>query len=90
MEATQKIQTLKNFLTRNAFSYGWNTASKKDIADDAETIINLVAISSYGFASEIATTVEKFKRVSEKQAYWIAKAAVENEQDTRVSYIYEA
>lgn len=90
MESNQKIQTLKNFLTRNAFSYRWNTASKKELADEAMTIIHLVAIGSFGFASEIATTVEKFQKVSEKQAYWIAKVAVENDKDSRISYIYEA
>ncbi len=45
----------------------------------ANEIVHLVKEGNFGFASEIATSVEKFGRISEKQAYWIARAAWENE-----------
>jgi hypothetical protein len=89
MTTSEKIQTLKGFITRKAFSYNWNNASVREMADEAETVIALVAKHNLGFASEIATTVEKFKKISEKQAYWIAKAAVEASLDSRVDFIYE-
>lgn len=85
-----KIQVLKNFIVSNAFAYGWNTASKRELGDEAETIVDQVAKFTTGFASEIAQTVLKYKKVSEKQAYWIAKAAVENNKDTRVEFLYAA
>jgi hypothetical protein len=88
MEQSQQIQTVKGFLTSYAFSYGWNTASKKEMSDEAESIIALIAMGTYGFASEIASTVNKFKKVSEKQAYWIAKAAVESGVANRVDYLF--
>jgi len=90
METSQKIQILKKFILGYAFSYSWNAASRKELANEAETVIDLVAISGLGFASEIAATVAKYKKISEKQAYWIAKAAVENNHDTRVAHFYEA
>jgi hypothetical protein len=42
-----------------------------------EIVLN-VRMSTTGFASEVAKTVEKYGRVSEKQAYVIARAFVEN------------
>jgi len=86
---SEKIHIIKGFILRNAFSYTFNTASKKELADEAETIISLVAASNLGFSSDIATTVEKYKKVSEKQAWCIAKAAVENNKESRISYLYE-
>lgn len=74
----QEIQEMKSFLVRNAFSYGWNTASRKQVDENAQDIIYRVSIGSFGLASEIAGTVLKYNKLSEKQAYWIAKAAVEN------------
>ena len=47
--------------------------------DRANRIVAAVKAGSFGLPSDIATTVEKFGRCSEKQAYWIARAAWENE-----------
>lgn len=88
MEAQDKIQTLKGYLLRNSFQYGWNNASKRDADDESQTIIDYVKTGNFGFASEIATTVLTYKRISEKQAYWISKTAIENNLDTRINYIY--
>lgn len=45
----------------------------------ANNIVKAVKDGNFGFASEIAASVEKYGRVSEKQAYWIARAAWENQ-----------
>ena len=45
----------------------------------AEQTVNAIAEGNFGFASDIAKTVKNFGRISEKQAYWIARAAWENE-----------
>lgn len=90
MTQAQKIQEVKKFIVQYAFQYGWNRASIKSFADEAETVISIVAMrEEAGFAAEIAQTVEKYKRVSEKQAYWIAKAAVELDITTRIDYLWE-
>ena len=88
METTTKIQTVKSFITNYAFSYDFNNASKREMADEAETVIELVAQSGLGFASDIANTVNKYKKISEKQAYWIAKTAIENSLDSRIEFLY--
>jgi PhoPQ-activated pathogenicity-related protein len=51
-ELTQKV---KSFLLNYAFSYGWNNASRRELDDEAQTIIDLVARGNYGFASEMLT-----------------------------------
>ena len=90
MTTATKIQEVKIFLGR-AYSAGWNNASDSDFANMAETIIGRVADKEEsGFAGEIAKTVEKTKRVSEKQAYWIAKFAVENNMTTKIDFLFEA
>lgn len=53
--------------------------SFNDFQDFANEVVAAVKASNFGFASEIAATVEKTGRISEKQAYWIARAAWENE-----------
>ena len=88
MENTKKIEVTKSFIVNNAFLYNWNNASIKEDADAAEKMIDLVAGSNLGFASEIAATAAKYKKVSEKQAYHIAKAAVENNLTT-IDYMFE-
>jgi len=85
MNTYQKIQNVKNLIRANAFSTPYrdeNTdlTSLKLAQDEAQTadfIIATVKDNELGFASEIATTVFTYKRISEKQAYWIAKAAVD-------------
>lgn len=89
MDTNTQIQEVKWFICNYAFSANWNNASRADMANDAETVIGYVATANLGFASEIAQTVEKYKKISEKQAYWIAKAAVENNKAERISYLFE-
>lgn len=48
----------------------------------AEQTVNAIAEGNFGFASDIAKTVKNFGRISEKQAYWISRAAWENEIPT--------
>lgn len=50
-----------------------------EFQDFANEVVAAVKAGNFGFASEIAATVEKTGRISEKQAYWIARAAWENE-----------
>jgi len=90
MTTANKIQEVKVFLGY-AFSAGWNNNSSKGMADDAETIIGKVARrEGAGFAGDIANSVEKYKKISEKQAYWIAKFVVENNLTDRIEYLFEA
>lgn len=50
-----------------------------DFQDFANEVVAAVKAGNFGLASEIAATVEKTGHISEKQAYWIARAAWENE-----------
>lgn len=59
-------------------------ANQQSFAEEANRIILDVANLDC-FAAEIAKTVLKYNRCSEKQAYWIARAAAEN----NVSSLYE-
>lgn len=52
---------------------------KDEMISLAEITVNAIAEGDFGFASDIAKTVKNFGRISEKQAYWIARAAWENE-----------
>lgn len=75
------IQKVKGALVAYAREDKWNknTAYELGFNGDAQSVIEQVANSAFGFASEIAQTVVKYNfKISEKQAYWIAKAAVEN------------
>lgn len=62
-----------------AYNMGWN--------DDAQSVIDDVAKGNYGFASDVAKTVasRNYRSISDKQAYVIAKAAVDN----NVSALYK-
>jgi hypothetical protein len=85
---TQTIQKVKSFIFRYARIDKWNNNSASSFNDEAQTIIDLVARGSYGFASDIAHTVVNSKfYISEKQAYWIAKIAVENNLASRIDYL---
>jgi hypothetical protein len=88
MENNQKIQVIKNLIVNRAFNKNFGNDVAWELTDEAETIIDYVANKPYGLATEIAHTVNKFKKVSEKQAYWIAKAAVENNECLRVEYLF--
>lgn len=85
---TQKIQKVKSFLLRYARIDRWNNNSASEFNDEAQSIIDRIAIKNYGFASEIAQTVVKYQfNISEKQAYWIAKVAVENNETSSIDYL---
>ena len=88
MTTAQQIQEVKQFICSFAFSSNWNNSSRADMDNDAQSVIGYVANGNLGFASEIAQTVEKYKKISVKQAYWIAKAAVENNKVERISYLF--
>lgn len=48
---------------------------------DSNAVVDAIAEGNYGKASDIARTVLKNKKISEPQAYWIARTAWENELD---------
>ena len=73
----QIIQAVKEVLlgfTSNSRTF---KANHNDMAEMADTLVSRVAEVT-GFAGDVAKTVEKYGKVSEKQAYIIARAAVEN------------
>ena len=83
-----KIQEVKSFLVRYAKIDRWNNNSASNFNDEAQSIIERIAIGDYGFASEIAQTVVKYNfSISEKQAYWVARKAVENEMLSNIDYL---
>ena len=85
-----KIQEVKSFLVRYAKIDRWNNNSASNFNDEAQSIIERIAIGDYGFASEIAQTVVKYNfSISEKQAYWVARTAVENEMLSNIDYLFE-
>lgn len=51
------------------------------LCSEANTVVETIAAGDYGFASDIAKTVLANNKISEKQAYWIARTAWENEID---------
>ncbi len=71
-----KIQAVKAFLLSFSFSYNWNNASKRQMSELCDNVIGYVADFTTGFASEVAKTCEKYRKVSEKQAYVIAREYV--------------
>lgn len=79
------IQCVKSVVccirTCNTYGSKWSS-HKTDVQDRLETLAHAVVCGvhegNYGFASEVAATVLKYNRASEKQAYVIARAAVEN------------
>ena len=90
MTTATKINEVKFFLSY-AFSSSFNTASNKEFDNMAQTIIGKVARNEEsGLAGDIAKTIEKSKRVSDKQAYWIAKFAVENNLTSNIEFLFEA
>lgn len=75
------IQSVKRGLIRYAKEDKWNrnTEYRLGFNSDAQGVIDQVAKGNYGFASQVAETVRRYGyRISEKQAYVIARAAVEN------------
>jgi hypothetical protein len=89
MEATQKIQEVKRMLVTYINADRWNNNSQMELRDQMLSVVEDVRLANLGFASEIAATVGKVERCSEKQAYWIAKVAVENNLTKRIDYQFE-
>jgi hypothetical protein len=57
----------------------WSNNSMMDVKDTYLSLVWEVMNKAQGFAKDVATTVDKYGKVSEKQAYIIAKAACELE-----------
>jgi len=89
METTNKIKILKSMIMRYIRIDRWNENSKAAINDDICWLVEVVAKSNLGFASEVAKTVATYKKASEKQAYIIARAAVESGLEEKISYYFE-
>lgn len=89
LTANEKIQEVKRMMVIYINADRWNDNSKMALKDQVLSVVSQVAMAGLGFASDIATTVDKFERCSEKQAYWIAKAAVENNLTSRIDYQFE-
>lgn len=70
--AIERHTVVNRWNDNTAYTMGWN--------DDAQDIVSNVAKGNYGFASDVAKTVvaRNYRSISEKQAYVIARAAVEN------------
>ena len=84
VSASDKIQKLAKFLinfTGNAGKY----RSFGQQADLADTLLHQATLCG-GFAAEVAQTVQSTRRVSDKQAFIIAKALVQNNRDSVYSY----
>lgn len=76
------VQAVKRGLLNYAKTDRWNRSNDYYLGfnDQAQTVIDKVAVGNYGFPSQVAQTVKKYNyRISEKQAYVIAKAAVDHE-----------
>ena len=71
------IQTVKNALVRYIGMDRWNNNSMMDIREDYFQLVSHVMYNATGFAKDVATTVDRTGRISEKQAYIIARAACE-------------
>ena len=76
------VQDVKRGLLDYAKIDRWNRSNDYywGFNDQAQTVIDRVAAGNFGFPSQVAQTVKKYNyRISEKQAYVIAKAAVDND-----------
>jgi hypothetical protein len=89
MTTTEKIQEVKRMLITYVNADRWHNNSQMELKDQMLSVVLDVELANLGFASEIATTVGKYERCSEKQAYWIAKSAVENNLTKRIDYQFE-
>ena len=77
--ATADLQSVKNALLKYARVDHWNDNSSVWMEDEVRGLIDSVSESpKLGFASQVAQSVRKYNyKISEKQAYVIAKAATE-------------
>lgn len=51
---------------------------REDNFEYTSTLVQMIADANLGMASDIANSVLRYKKCSFKQAYWLAKAAIEN------------
>lgn len=72
-KARKTIESIKNELLFG-FSDFYTTPAKQE----SLAYVKLISEQVSGFAADICKTVLGTKRLSEKQAYWIAKSAFEN------------
>ena len=86
MTTTEKIQEVKRMLVNYVNADRRFNNSQMQLKDEMLSTVEDVRLANLGFASDIAATVVKSERCSEKQAYWIAKTAVENNLTSRIDY----
>jgi len=78
-EKNEKIQEYKNDLL-----WGFGNHYKRGTQyQQAQCIIDTLLMEGEGFAVNVAKTVDKYKRCSEKQAYIIARSFVEQNLNQR-------
>lgn len=78
------VQVVKQSLMRYAKEDRWNRNTEYNLGfnADAQSVIDDIASKKLGFASQVAQTVKKYNyRISEKQAYIIARAAIESKSN---------
>lgn len=71
------VQKLKNNLVHYIGLDRWHNNSQMMFKDDYLWLVSIVADDATGFAKDVAATVLKYEKCSEKQAYVIARAACE-------------
>jgi hypothetical protein len=89
MTAIEKIQEVKRMMVSYINADRWNENSKMQLKDEMLSVVEDIRIANLCFVSDIATSVVKYQKCSEKQAYWLAKTAVENELTQRINYQFE-
>lgn len=84
----QHIQFIKNIILNdtNKVSRIWVDGNERE----GFSICYTVAKFTTGFGSQVATTVDKYGKASEKQAYVIARAFVEAGADAGINNAYRA
>lgn len=84
------VQAVKRALLYYAQENRWlrNLDYELGFNGDAQAVIDDIAKKNLGFASQVAQTVKKYNyRISEKQAYIIARAAVDIKSDLFYDYM---
>jgi hypothetical protein len=85
---SELIQEVKSALVSFVNADRRNNNSMMQIKDEMLTLVCQVASTNLGFISEIATTVSRYEKCSEKQAYWIAKGVVESKLIESVQHLF--
>ena len=68
MTTSEKIQEVKRMLVTYVNADRWNNNSQMELKDQLLSVVEDVRLANLGFTSEIAATVGKYERCSEKQA----------------------